>query len=231
MAPLVWLASASLAVAQAPGDRPPQDQARQARPPLVEARAMTLHDMTEAADKIFQGTVKKVTTEDVELKGKGGKSVKVKAQVVTFDVTRKIKGDVEVGKPLEVRQIPTARVPLQEGEEVLWYLAKPGRTGFTAPLGVYSGHFKVRPDPEQPEAKVATNLLDNKGLWSTTAPLVQPEGRLARKEFANNLDKKAGLPRGRAAQILAVASQPSRPGPLPLELVTSATESLLNTQP
>jgi len=230
LASLLWLA-ANGAYAQ-PGNAQPRapDQAGKTRSPLINARTMTLREMTEAADKIFQGKVAKVGTEEVELKGRGNKSAKVRVNVITFDVTRKLKGDVEVGKPLEVRQLPTASVPIQVGEEVLWYLAKPGKSGFTAPLGMYSGHFKVLADPEHPQAKVTVNLVDNKGLWSPTTPLAESDARLDRKQFAEALGKKALTP-ARAARIMTLASKPNRPGPLPLELVTTATESLMSSQP
>jgi hypothetical protein len=198
------------------------------RPPLIEAKAMTLQELTDEADKIFEGKVTKVETKEFELTGKGGKKVKVRGHAITFQVNNKIKGNVTVGEPLEVNQTSAAYLPLKVGDEVLWYLSKPGQSGFTAPLGIYSGNFKIKPDPSQPASKIAVNLTNNVGLWSAHHSLVDSTNRLAKGQFSRVLDsKRASLAPGRTERILQVASQPNHPGPLPLELVVSATQSLL----
>jgi hypothetical protein len=196
--------------------------------PLVETTPMTLKELTEEADKIFRGKVAKVETQQFELTGHGGKKTKVAGRVITFDVEQRLKGDVAVGHPLQVRQVSTAYSPLKVGDEVLWYLDKPGPLGFTAPLGVYSANFKIKADPQHPQAKVVVNLANNIGLWSSHQPLFDSTQRIDKSEFAKSLEsKRATLTSERAEKIMQVASEPNRPGPLPLELVESGTESLL----
>lgn len=199
------------------------------RRPLVEAKTLTLAEMSKAADIIFRGQVKKVEEEDRTIEGKL-KNATVHVYKITFKVESKLKGDV--GDELVVQQLPTAYTPLKEGDEVLWYLSKPGKSGFTAPMGLYSGNFKIETDPGDPKAKIARNLVNNKGLWGsaenqnlfTNAP---DKVERMQTQFMDAVNK-AALPDERVSHILQLSRKPNRPGPLPVELVTSATETLLS---
>lgn len=225
------LALAGLAARDAHSRQEPKKEATP-RPPMsarpVHAAFMTLKELTDESDRIFLGRVADIEPQEAQLVGKGGRAVSVRAYEVTFEVIRKYKGDVEVGRPLRVRQLASAYIPLRKGEEVLWYLSKPGKSGFTAPMAQYSGHFKVFDNPRLPGTKSVVNLVRNEGLWSQKAPLIGSAPGLDGARFADALKRKSDLNPEGIRSIIALAEQPNRPGPLPLELVSAATESLLS---
>lgn len=218
---IIWLGEGIRGIrAQSEGDK--------ARAPLIEARPMSLSELTAEADKIFKGTVLNVESENVELQGKT-KRTTVRVSVVTFHVTQKLKGNFDARAPLKVRETSTVYVPVEKGDELLWYLAKPGPSGFTAPLGIYSGHFKIRPAKRPEDVELVVNLLNNRGLWSTESPLINSTKGLEASAFENALKRKSvTLSQARLNRVMAIANEPQRPGPLPLELILTATERLLD---
>jgi len=185
--------------------------------------------MSEAADKIFIGTVVEVVEKLIKVK-QGEKQASISVQEITFKTTEKLKGEWE-GDTLSIRQARTFAQPVKKGEEVLMYLASESDLGLTAPLGLYSGHFKIRPRKSSSGevlGKVAINLKSNEGLWQQKAALIAGEQPNWQKSFQSHVRETAKP--SEANRVFQAAALPNRRGPLPLTLITAATEAFLETE-
>lgn len=195
--------------------------------PLVHARALSLREMITDADRIFVGEVERVETERVPL---GEKGVMMDVRLVTFKVEDVLKGKLRKGGRLTVRQKASLSQPIKEKEKVLWYVSPDSRLGLTQPLGIYSGHFRVfREKTEmgaETEHEAAVNLKNNEGLWSSEEPLWTPRSGVDREKVLGKA-KAMNIAPERLAKINEFASKPCRPRPVPLELLVSATKSLV----
>lgn len=195
---------------------------------VVHAKALSLEEMSKEADKIFQGTVEQIVEKRITI-SQGGKEADVDVQEVTFKVGVKIKGKFD-GSTTSIRQLATFAQPVKKGEEVVMYLASVSEIGFTAPLGIYSGHFKVQAleDGEgEQQSKVAMNLKGNEGLWPEDAPLLATSADW-RAAFSEKVDDATG--EAEAQRVFQAAALPNRRGPLPLQLITAATQAFLETE-
>jgi hypothetical protein len=109
-------------------------------------RWLSLQELVDRADRIFVGTVAAVS----ESRDEQGRW----ATFVTFTVSQSLKGNVprelkikqfgrktpaEDGSILRIPGLPTYEV----GEEAVLFLDKDSRWGFTSPVGLGQGKFKV----------------------------------------------------------------------------------------
>ncbi|HEU4891702.1 MAG TPA: hypothetical protein VFT47_09130 [Vicinamibacterales bacterium] len=128
---------------------------------MVDAKAMTLSELVETADRIFVGTVERVTAATAGLT-QAGRSTNASIRIVEIRIDRALMGPLTVGQRLEVRQLASLSAPLNAGETVMWFLPADSALGLTQPLGIYSGDFRINMnDPARP----AVNLRQNEGLW------------------------------------------------------------------
>ena len=129
-------------------------------------RRVNLEQMTERADKIFAGRcVGTTVTLDPEL----GREV----TIVTFRVTRAVKGDV--GETVTVRMLGrqdaaatrgeavAGHSRFEAGEEVVLFLYGDSSLGLTSPVGLGQGKFTVVEDKQG--RKIAFNSTGNKTLF------------------------------------------------------------------
>ena len=103
------------------------------------------------------------------------------------------------------------------------YLPPESQYGLTSPLGIYSGQFKITQtkDKEGNLESQATNLHNNIGLWSDKQSLYT-----SFPKSTQVLNHTLSEQEGKRAQVIQEANQPNKPGPLPLDLITSATRAL-----
>jgi hypothetical protein len=204
-------------------------QAASQRRAVVHARALTLEEMSEEADRIFIGTVDEVSSRKVEVRD-GNDIANVVVQEVAFKVEEPIKGNFQDGA-LRIRQLATLAQPFKKGEEVMLYLASESKLGLTAPLGVYSGHFKIKTAKDAQGndiGKVAINLKANEGLWPRDTTLLAAEQADWRNAFQEKVNETS---QGDEAQrVFQAASQPNKKGPLPLNLLKAATEAFMEVE-
>ncbi len=194
---------------------------------LIHAKRLSIRELAEAADRIFIGRVERVETGPAILE-RDGKQATVETRNVTFRLEKVFKGNLQPGEMLTVRQYVPISAPVKEGEILLWYLSKDSTTGLTQPLGIFSGHFRVVPDVTDPKgtSQVAVNLVNNEGLWGSKRQLWVEGTALDRKAIVGTALAE-GVPPDRVAKLKAVGSAPNRPGPVPLELIVSATKNIV----
>jgi hypothetical protein len=205
------------------------DQAASQRRAVVHARALTLEEMSEEAERIFIGKVDEVSSRKVEVRD-GDDIANVVVQEVTFKVEEPIKGEFQ-DSSLRIRQLATLAQPFKKGEEVMLYLASESKLGLTAPLGVYSGHFKIKTAKDAQGndiGKVAINLKANEGLWPRDTTLLAAEKADWRTAFQEKVNETSQG--GEAQRIFQAASQPNKKGPLPLNLLKAATEAFMEVE-
>jgi hypothetical protein len=194
--------------------------------PVIKARALSLSEMTTSAARIVQGIVRDVTEQDQNLEGKNG-VFSARVQIVEIDLKSVIKGPVDPDELFVVRQYASLAQFVQPGEEILWYLPDESELGLSAPLGVYSGHFKVVDDKSNPGEQVVLNLASNKGLWSGDS--IWSGAGLTEDQFQKTLSAQSeGVEYTRLMQF---ASRPYRMGPVPLKLVTTASAAIVEESP
>lgn len=190
---------------------------------MINARALSLSEMTANASRIIQGRITNVVVSDVQLDD-GTDSFSAEVQTVTIDVQDVIKGNVDTGSEITIRQYASLAQPIEEGEQVLWYLPEDSEIGLSAPLGVYSGHFKIMDDENEPGQQVVLNLAYNKGLWSGNS--LWSDSGFSSEQFQTALFARYGSEE-KMTRVIAFAARPNRTGPLPLELVTSASAAII----
>lgn len=134
--------------------------------------SINLEQMTDIADRIFLGKVDSV--EDAfDPEGRW-------CQYVRFSINEIYKGDLEVGDVLKIKQVNPKKmktldgtiiksslfsgVPqFKEGEEVIVFLAGESRIGFSSPVGLSQGAFRIVVD--EFGTKKVVNGLGNIGLF------------------------------------------------------------------
>lgn len=181
----------------------------------VQTRALTLEEMTEKAELIVQGMVTRTVHEDQLIEGLGDTAVEVFEY--SLKLSKVLKGNARPGQTIKIRQLARLAVDVKRGEELILYLPTESRFGLRAPLGLYSGHFKVIPSRGSGRTfgggsagKSVINLRNNKGLFRRPASESTSERRLPSDPGTLS------------------ASRPRVPatGPLPLELLEERTKAL-----
>jgi hypothetical protein len=206
-------ANAADAGAQAP---PPPAQTEQRGRTMVDARPLALDAMIQTADRIFVGVVKSVRTSQAVLT-EGDQSTTAEVRDVTIEVRDGIK-NAKTGENVVVRQLATVSSPVNEGEEILWYLARNSRLGLTQPLGVYSGDFRIQTTAT---GKVVENLSGNLGLWKDS--IWNGDG-FARSEVIAEAQLMK-LPPARMLLLEKTAASDPELGEIPLDFLIAVTKS------
>jgi hypothetical protein len=207
-------------------DSKPSTFAGKAPARRIEAPPVSFPELVRDADRIFQGSVTSIV--DVKTDGlKDGIALKgALVEEVSFTVQKAYKGVRE--KQLTIRQAKSLGVFHPKTGRLLVYLSPNSRIGLTQPVGVYSGYFTIHPDRKRKGKFVASNLLDNEGLWGESKNLLG-----SYKGAMEALDKKLlmlKLSVEDRKSLLQAAVRPESPGPLPLELLEAATEVLVGSE-
>lgn len=136
--------------------------------------SLNLEQMTELADRIFLAKVAS-TKDDFDAEGRW-------CQFTTFSVSEVYKG--QVGQQVTIKQVNAKPLPsldgtvvqstlfqglpeYQHGEEVLVFLHGDSAIGFTSPVGLQQGAFRVVSDASG--SKKLINGVGNRGLFQKMA--------------------------------------------------------------
>jgi hypothetical protein len=212
----VVMASQSPATATQPASAAP------ATPPvrpgrwMVDAKALTLTQLAETADRIFVGTIKNVEIKSATLT-EGDRSVESQVREVSIAVDEGIKGTA-TGEVVSVRQLVAASADVKVGEQVMWFLPRPSHLGLSQPVGVYSGDFRIELTPAGD--RVVQNLRGNAGLWSGS---VWDEGF----NRAQVLRSAQDLPKARVQALEVAAGRDPAPRGVPLDLMLLLTRNVV----
>lgn len=213
----VVMASQSTTAAKpspAPQATPPARQGRW----MVDAKALTLTELAEMAERIFVGTVKSVEVRGATLT-EGDRSVESQVRDVSISVDEGIKGTAG-GDIVTVRQLVAASADVKVGEQVMWFLPKPSQLGLSQPVGVYSGDFRIEVTPAG--NRVVQNLRGNAGLWSGS---VWDEGFNRAQVLAAARSQQLPAARVQALEV-AAARDPAERG-VPLDLMLLLTRNVV----
>lgn len=205
-------------ITQAPNDTqsaPPQEQPFRW---MIDAKALSLREMTIEAERIFVGTVKEMQVKTVTLT-EAERSVDADVRDVVIAVDEGIKGTT-TGETITVRQLMSASSALRTGEQVMWFLPKPSHLGLLQPLGVFSGDFRVASTTEG--EKLVQNLRGNAGLWTGSA---WDEGFSRDKALVEARDRK--LPQARMEAMVSAANLDPTRRQVPLELLLLLTKNIV----
>jgi hypothetical protein len=195
----------------------PAPAARQGRW-MVDAKALTLSQLAESAERIFVGTIKAVETKSVTLT-ESGRSIEGEVRDVSIAIDEGIKG-VAGGQLITVRQLVSASASVAVGEQVMWFLPPPSHLGLSQPLGVFSGDFRIEVTPAG--NRVVQNLRGNAGLWSGS---VWDEG--FNRDQVLLAARSRDLPQARVqAMEVAAARDPAEQG-VPLDLLLFLTRNVV----
>lgn len=194
----------------------------------AQAVPVTLEQMVRSSRDIVVGQVVEQSVRDRPIS-----DGKVKTTIPVYDVTLKLenvlKGSNQPGYTMTFSQWAKTAQPVSVGDELLLYLPPPSSIGLSAPIGIYSGQFKIEStkDSDGREIKTVVNLNNNVGLWSNTKDLLSSSQLLPKSAFQeileHNLGDKSLFSRNKA---LEEAALPNTPGPVSLDLLTSVTKTL-----
>jgi hypothetical protein len=185
---------------------------------MIDAKAMSLRELVDQADRIVVGNVEAIETSSAQL-SESGESASAMVREVTIRVGQALKGSVAVGQQIKVRQLASLGAPLATGETVMWFLPADSSLGLTQPLGMDSGDFRV--DLKDP-AKPAVNLRQNEGLWEDS--LWAGDG-FERARVLGEATAALKLSQVARTRIDNAGRQDPRPAGVPLDLLVSATLS------
>jgi hypothetical protein len=201
-----------------------QDELPDQRPLIVDAKALTLRELVQNADRIVQGVVlsTEITNQTI---AQGAATSPLAVREVRLRLSQVLKGEgLQPGGELVVRQMAEASSPLRVGQEVLWYLSPNSSLGLTQPLGVYSGDFRLT---DGPSGKQATNLRGNEGLWLNSLWTgTDSFNRTAVIETARQLK----FPSNRIRALENVGAADDSPRSVPLELLLAATTTAVRSK-
>jgi hypothetical protein len=202
--------------AQPPGGDP------RALSPLGEVKALaaplSLEELVEDSEKIVRGKVEAQSIA-TQLFTDGRQEFPTEVYRIKLRVEDVLKGSVRQGDAIDILQWASIAQPVKEGDELLLYLPPESRFGLASPVGIYSGQFKIVPSKG---VKQAVNLNNNVGLWSDKKSLYASSPRVKSTIERDLSDKNFEI----RAQVMEEASQPNKPGPLSVDLLTSATKAL-----
>lgn len=185
---------------------------------MIDAKALSLREMTDAADRIFVGTVKEVQVKSVTLT-EADQSVEAEVRDVVIVVDEGIKG-ATTGETITVRQLLAASSDLRPDEQVMWFLPRPSHLGLLQPLGVFSGDFRVASTPDG--ERMVQNLRGNAGLWTGSA---WDQGFSRDQVLVEARDLK--MPQSRMdAMVSAAVADPTR-RQVPLDLLLLLTRNIV----
>jgi hypothetical protein len=184
---------------------------------VIDAKALSLQELIESADRIFRGRVLKIETKTVRLSDRGDNAEAV-VRDVTVHVTDGLK-NVENGQDIVIRQLVTVSAPLKEQDQILWFLPKDSRLGLAQPLGVFSGDFRIQ---QIGDTEVANNLQGNAGLWKGS--LWSGDG-FNRDNVLHMARYSLALPAARVKTIEAAGDAQPDHRDIPVDLLTAAIKS------
>ncbi len=143
----------------------------------AQVRSLNLEEMVQRADRIFSGRC-------VQVRVSEDPGTRQKATFVTFAVDRMVKGGGRYRVTIKVlgeqqgegrHEAALDGAPrYREGEEVILFLYRDSRSGFTSPVGFGQGKFSVVRDKDG--QRLAVNEFANRGLLERLSP--RAEGRL-----------------------------------------------------
>jgi hypothetical protein len=190
-----------------------------------DARLVCLRELSRSSDRIFVGQVEGVSRKTIRPESEG-KTFPLSVREITFFIQQVSKQpkhgpQIQVGALYKVTQstILDTFEPISKGDEVLWYLSRDNSVGLASPLGL-SGDFRVI---RRGGDRFVVNMENNRGLFKPNLPVW--EARWAR-EFRVSIGRLAKSD----AQLKSwekLAESPPSYGPIPLEIITSATSFLL----
>jgi len=125
---------------------------------------LNIEELISRADRAFRGIC--LSVEEITEQGNR------QATLYGFSVLESMKGNLGKQVTIKVsgwsqggrgerRSIP-GMPTFEPGEEVLLFLTRPNDNGFSAPVGLYLGVFRLQPDPTG--GQQAVNGIDNMGL-------------------------------------------------------------------
>jgi hypothetical protein len=217
-------------------------QADAGRRAKVLTRALTIKEMSQRAELVVQGVVTEAGEVKRVVAGLGPAPVDLfEYKLKLFKV---LKGNASPGETITITQMARLSVRVDKDEELLLYLSEPSRFGFRAPLGLYSGHFKVVTRSEDKgrfrskgsAGKSVVNLRGNKGLFAREdAPRIESE--IMRRSLQPTSPRSLPSP-GDPAASKELPARPVHnyrkilrqrdPGSIPLELLEDATRTFAN---
>jgi hypothetical protein len=188
----------------------------------AQAPPLSLEQLVGYSEKIVLG---KVTEQSITTKvlSDGKNEVSTPVYQIQLYLEEVLKGSAKPGETLTVLQWANIAQPVKEGDELLLYLPPASRLGLSSPVGIYSGQFKITRTKDGKEEKQATNLNNNMGLWSDRKSLYASTPKVSFDILGTRLSEKGSEVR---AQAIDEASKPNKPGPLSVDLITSATKVL-----
>jgi hypothetical protein len=186
------------------------------------APPLTLEQLVNDSDKIVQGKVEQQSV-SVKAISDGKQEVPTPIYQIKFRVDKVLKGSVQPGEVMDISQWANIAQPVKEGDELLLYLPPKSRFGLSSPVGIYSGQFKIMRSSKDSDQTLAVNLNNNVGLWSDKEPLYTSFPKINFQSLDSSLSDKTAHIR---AQVIDEASKPNRPGPVSVDLITSATKAL-----